>query len=124
MLTLVKEFLLVIFRFQSQQREVPIKKVMEYGIKMRDLYHLTLSMKSVEDFKANKKLLVRIEKLDTNGHKIILSRDDSLDKVENAVNVVEGANLVHNEYGNRLFADFFFFHYRVSWISRFFRCCN
>ena len=63
----------------------------------------------VEGFKANKKLLVRSEKLDTNGHKIILSRDNSLDKIENAVAVVEGANLIHNEYGNRLFADFFFF---------------
>ena len=63
----------------------------------------------IQGFKANKKLLVRSEKLDTNGHKIILSRNNSLDKVENAVNVVEGANLIHNEYGNRLFADFFFF---------------
>ena len=63
----------------------------------------------VQGFKANKKLLVRSEKLDTNGHKIILSRDNSLDKIENAVAVVEGANLIHNEYGNRLFADFFFF---------------
>ena len=63
----------------------------------------------IQGFKANKKLLVRSEKLDTNGHKIILSRDNSLDKIENAVAVVEGANLIHNEYGNRLFADFFFF---------------
>ena len=54
-------------------------------------------------------MLIRIEKLDKNGQKIILTRDDSLDKVENAVAVVEGANLIHNEYGNRLFADFFFF---------------
>jgi cytochrome c oxidase subunit 3 len=78
----------------------------------------------VEGFQVNKNLLIRIEKLDKNGQKIILTRDDSLDKVENAVAVVEGANLIHNEYGNRLFADFFFFHYRVSWISCVFRCCN
>ena len=39
----------------------------------------------------------------------ILSRDDSLVKIEEAIDVVEGANLIHNEYGNRLFADFFFF---------------
>ena len=63
----------------------------------------------VEGFQVNKNLLIRIEKLDKNGQKIILTRDDSLDKVENAVAVVEGANLIHNEYGNRLFADFFFF---------------
>ena len=30
-------------------------------------------------------------------------------KDRDAINVVEGANLIHNEYGNRLFADFFFF---------------
>ena len=63
----------------------------------------------VEGFQGNKNLVIRIEKLDKNGQKIILSRDDSLDKVENAVAVVEGANLVHNEYGFRLFAVFFFF---------------
>ena len=42
-------------------------------------------------------------------YKIILSREESLLKIKEAVNVVEGANLVHNEYGNRLFANFFFF---------------
>jgi cytochrome c oxidase subunit 3 len=30
-------------------------------------------------------------------------------KIAQAMYVVEGANLVRNEYGNRLFADFFFF---------------
>ena len=30
-------------------------------------------------------------------------------KLQNAAQVVEGANLIHNEYGSRLFADFFFF---------------
>jgi len=38
-----------------------------------------------------------------------LSREQSLVKINDAVDVVEGANLIHNEYGNRLFADFFFF---------------
>ena len=32
-----------------------------------------------------------------------------IEKVKQAVYVVRGANLIHNEYGNRLFADFFFF---------------
>jgi len=63
----------------------------------------------LKGFESNDNLVIRSEKLDENGQKIILSRDDSLDKIENAVGVVEGANLVHNEYGNRLFADFFFF---------------
>ena len=63
----------------------------------------------VEGFEASDNLVIRSEKLDENGQKTVFSRDDSLDKIENAVEVVEGANLVHNEYGNRLFADFFFF---------------
>ena len=80
------------------------------GVWYKNGDHCSYSVNEViQGFKANKKLLVRSEKLDTNGHKIILSRNNSLDKVENAVNVVEGANLIHNEYGNRLFADFFFF---------------
>ena len=60
-------------------------------------------------FAAHENLLIKSEKIDTSGHKIILSREDSLLQLEGAINVVEGANLIHNEYGNRLFADFFFF---------------
>jgi cytochrome c oxidase subunit 3 len=64
----------------------------------------------VEGFKTNANLLVRVENKDEKGKKIILSREDSLKKLnEGAAQVVEGANLIHNEYGSRLFADFFFF---------------
>ena len=63
----------------------------------------------VEGFESNESLVIRSEKLNENGQKIVLTREDSLYKIENAVGVVEGANLIHNEYGNRLFADFFFF---------------
>jgi len=41
--------------------------------------------------------------------KEILSREQSLAKIKDGVLVVEGANLEHNEYGHKLFADFFFF---------------
>ena len=41
--------------------------------------------------------------------KLFLTREESELKVSQAVFVVEGANLIRNEYGNRLFADFFFF---------------
>tara|TARA_B110000495_G_scaffold37252_1_gene29901 strand:- start:2453 stop:2866 length:414 start_codon:yes stop_codon:yes gene_type:complete len=58
---------------------------------------------------ANPYLVIKTEKIDVNGEKIILSREESLEKINQIVNVVEGANLVNNEYGNRLFADFFFF---------------
>ena len=38
-----------------------------------------------------------------------MSREESLNIIEQAQMVVEGANLIRNEYGNRLFANFFFF---------------
>ena len=60
-------------------------------------------------FVANESLVIKTEKIDEMGHKVILSREESLLKINEAINVVEGANLIHNEYGNRLFADFFFF---------------
>ena len=63
----------------------------------------------VNAFKADNSVLVRTQKLDENGHKTILTREESLKQLQNAVMVVEGANLIRNEYGNRLFADFFFF---------------
>ena len=54
-------------------------------------------------------LLIRTQQLDEKGQKTVLSREDSILKIDEAMYVVEGANLVRNEYGNRLFADFFFF---------------
>ena len=62
-----------------------------------------------EGFMADPSILVRVEKVDEKGHKIILNREESIEKVMQAVYVVQGANLIRNEYGNRLFADFFFF---------------
>jgi cytochrome c oxidase subunit 3 len=54
-------------------------------------------------------LTVRLETLDENGHKIILSREQAEIKLASSTRVVKGANLIRNEYGNPLFADFFFF---------------
>ena len=62
-----------------------------------------------EGFMADPSILVRVEKVDDKGLKIILNREESIEKVMQAVYVVQGANLIRNEYGNRLFADFFFF---------------
>ena len=42
-------------------------------------------------------------------HKEILTREASMKRMETAHLVVEGANLERNEYGSKLFADFFFF---------------
>lgn len=64
----------------------------------------------VAGFKANENILVRSEKINpATKQKIVLSREESLAKIESAVSVIEGANLKQNEYGNKLFADFFFF---------------
>ena len=61
-------------------------------------------------FLANENLLIRTQYLDENGHPIVLSREESIDKLmKDGKMVVEGANLKHNEYGHPLFADFFFF---------------
>ncbi|RKN79529.1 cytochrome c oxidase subunit 3 [Ulvibacterium marinum] len=63
----------------------------------------------IEGFKANSNILVRTETINEEGEKVVLDRGQSLTKLKDAVQVVEGANLIHNEYGSRLFADFFFF---------------
>ncbi|MGY8914559.1 MAG: cytochrome c oxidase subunit 3 [Flavobacteriales bacterium] len=63
----------------------------------------------VEGFKANSNILIRTEMINEEGEKTVLSRAESLESLNNAKYVVEGANLIHNEYGSRLFADFFFF---------------
>ena len=60
-------------------------------------------------FNSDIDLTVRLETLDENGHKIILSREQAEIKLASATRVVKGANLIRNEYGNPLFADFFFF---------------
>lgn len=63
----------------------------------------------VEGFKANPDLLVRTEFLTDKKKKTVLSREESLTRLAEAQYVVEGANLIRNEYGHKLFANFFFF---------------
>lgn len=61
-------------------------------------------------FLANENLLIRTQMLNEEGEKTVLSRSESVEKLtSDAVGVVEGANLVQNEYGVPLFGDFFFF---------------
>jgi cytochrome c oxidase subunit 3 len=73
----------------------------------------TLPTYSVEEitagFLANDKLLIKTQQNDAQGHKIVLDREGSINKITQAVHVVEGANLIRNEYGSPLFANFFFF---------------
>lgn len=80
----------------------------------------------IEGLKANPNVLVRTEfiyrgteeqvadrtihpELNKDKHKVILTREASLERVQDAVLVVKGANLIRNEYGNKLFANLFFF---------------
>ncbi|MBO2543932.1 cytochrome c oxidase subunit 3 [Salegentibacter agarivorans] len=61
-------------------------------------------------FAANPDLLIRTQIMTEEGEKTILSREESLAKLDSeAAGVVEGANLTRNEYGPPLFGDFFFF---------------
>jgi cytochrome c oxidase subunit III len=77
-------------------------------------------------FKANPNILIRTEviskgdeaskkdskteqSLNKTKKKTVLTRAESEARLANAKYVVEGANLVRNEYGSKLFADFFFF---------------
>jgi cytochrome c oxidase subunit 3 len=74
----------------------------------------SLANYSVEEIKAgfaaNENLLIRTQRLTDEGEKTVLSREESLAKLDaEAVGVVEGANLRQNEYGVPLFGDFFFF---------------
>ncbi len=61
-------------------------------------------------FLADESLLIRTQYLDEKGERTILSREESVAKLQtDGKLIVEGANLKHNEYGTPLFADFFFF---------------
>jgi len=60
-------------------------------------------------FKAHPELLVRTEQLTEKKKKTVLTRAESEARLSQAKYVVEGANLTRNEYGSKLFADFFFF---------------
>ena len=77
----------------------------------------TVSLEEVKKgFLADENLVIRTQILDEKGRKTVLSREESLIKLNEAVAVVEGANLIHNEYGNRLFSYSFFF---ITGIHRF-----
>jgi cytochrome c oxidase subunit 3 len=72
--------------------------------------HTSYNLNEVlEGFKSHSNIVVRTETINEEGEKTVLSRAESIKKLEDAALVVEGANLIRNEYGSRLFADFFFF---------------
>jgi cytochrome c oxidase subunit 3 len=70
----------------------------------------SFTVKEVEEgLKSNPNILIRTELINDEGEKTLLTREETLKKINEATMVVEGANLIRNEYGSRLFADFFFF---------------
>ncbi|MEO9571062.1 MAG: cytochrome c oxidase subunit 3 [Polaribacter sp.] len=71
----------------------------------------TYSIAQIQDsYKANSDIQVRTELIDpATKQKTILSREEGLAQLAKTKLVVEGANLEVNEYGNTIFADFFFF---------------
>lgn len=61
-------------------------------------------------YEANPSILIRSEQINLKEkQKIIFSREKGLSELAKAELVVEGANLEVNEYGNTIFANFFFF---------------
>jgi cytochrome c oxidase subunit 3 len=61
-------------------------------------------------YQANPAIQIRSEKIDLDKkQKIILSREKGAEELAKGKMVVEGADLKANEYGNTIFADFFFF---------------
>ena len=64
----------------------------------------------IASYEGNPDIQIRSEKIDlSTKKKIILSREKGAAELAKAKLVVEGANLKVNEYGNTIFADFFFF---------------
>ena len=64
----------------------------------------------IAGMEASPNILIRTQLLNDKGHKTILTREESLEILKsNGVSVVNGANLIENEYGVPLFANFFFF---------------
>ena len=63
----------------------------------------------IAGFKAHPELLVRTEFITKEKEKTVLTREESEKRLKDAILVVEGASLIRNEYGHKLFADFFFF---------------
>jgi cytochrome c oxidase subunit 3 len=82
------------FWFSSDSKEIPKYTIQEVK----------------NGFEANPDLMLRMPNNAAEGEKEILSRKASMDfLMNNGEQVVQGANLTHNEYGPPLFADFFFF---------------
>ena len=73
---------------------------------IRDRYREESSLPSfsveevIAGMEASPNIVIRTQNLDDNGHKTVLSREESLDILKSTgVSVVNGDNLIVNEYG-------------------------
>lgn len=73
----------------------------------------TLPSVSIEEviagFEASPNIVARTEETGEQGKKVVLDRQQTAERLSKATAIIEGANLVHNEYGHPLFANYFFF---------------
>ncbi len=70
----------------------------------------TYSLEQIESgLEKNPNILIRTQFDEGRHKKVVLSREETLAQVSEFKYVVEGANLVRNEYGHKTFADLFFF---------------
>jgi cytochrome c oxidase subunit III len=91
----------------ERTEDTPSKGIWFFGSETLPTYSVA---EVVEGFKAHPEVLIRTEVINPKTKKkTTLSREESLKRIEGTQYVVEGANLIRNEYGQKLFADFFFF---------------
>jgi cytochrome c oxidase subunit 3 len=64
----------------------------------------------IASYKADPSIHIKSELIDADKkQKVVLSREKGLEELLKGTQIVEGANLQVNEYGNTIFANFFFF---------------
>ena len=63
----------------------------------------------IAGFEASPNIVARTEETGEQGKKVVLDRQQTAERLSKATAIIEGANLVHNEYGHPLFANYFFF---------------
>lgn len=99
--------------FAAESTTMRTKHTSEQGVwyKKEPRYYPGISLEQVTaGLLANDNILVRIPEKDDLGEHIILSREESISKLQrDGKEIVMGANLRHNEYGPPLFGNFFFF---------------
>ena len=97
-------------RWFMDEATLPTYSVAEVQVGFKAHPDLLIRTETIyEDSSASEKDTKINHELTKHKHKTILTRAESQLRLNDATLVVEGANLTRNEYGSKLFADFFFF---------------